>query len=110
MEERKEIVNPLVSIENESESGSGTQVLTRPESKTKTPSMYKVIVLNDDFTPMDFVVQVLKKFFRKTEEQATQIMLQVHNKGAGVAGVYSFEIAETKAFQVNEFSKRNTHP
>ena len=86
------------------------QTLTRPKSKTQRPSMYKVLLLNDDYTPMDFVIQVLKNFFRKDDKEATEIMLQVHNKGSGLAGVFSFEVAETKVFQVNNFSRKNKHP
>ena len=76
----------------------------------KTPRMYRVILLNDDFTPMDFVIFVLKKFFAKTEEQATAVMLDVHKKGAGVAGVYTLEVAEMKAMQVNQAARANQHP
>lgn len=78
--------------------------------KLDTPKMYKVILLNDDYTPMDFVVLVLRRFFAKTEEQATQVMLDVHKKGAGVAGVFSLEIAEMKVMQVNQFSQLNHYP
>ena len=92
------------------ETSGGTQTLVRPRPKVQTPFKYKVILLNDDFTPMDFVTHILQKFFRKKMEEATQIMLQVHHQGAGVAGVYSYEIAETKAFQVNEYSKAKKHP
>lgn len=74
------------------------------------PKMYRVILLNDDFTPMDFVILVLRRFFSKTEEQATQIMLDVHKKGAGVAGVFTLEIAEMKAMQVNQLSRSNQYP
>ncbi len=88
----------------------GVKTLTRPKEKIKKPSLYKVVLLNDDFTPMDFVILVIKKFFSKTEGQATQIMLDVHKKGAGICGVYSFEIAETKVHMVNSFSKNNKHP
>ena len=87
-----------------------TRVLIRPKEKTKTPSFYKVIILNDDFTPRDFVVHILQKFFRKNETQATQLMMDVHNKGSGIAGVFTFEIAETKAFQVNDYSRQQGHP
>jgi ATP-dependent Clp protease adaptor protein ClpS len=90
--------------------GSGTRTLVRPQSQTKTPSFYKVVILNDDFTPRDYVIHVLQKFFRKNEQEATQLMLQVHHKGSGVAGVFTFEIAETKAFQVNEYSKQHKYP
>lgn len=78
--------------------------------KLDSPKMYKVILLNDDYTPMDFVVLVLRRFFAKTEEQATEIMLDVHKKGAGVAGVYSLEIAEMKVMQVNQFAQLNQYP
>lgn len=74
------------------------------------PRLYKVIIVNDDYTPMDFVVLVLRRFFNKTEEQATQIMLDVHQKGSGVAGVYTLENAEMKAMQVNQFARHNQHP
>jgi ATP-dependent Clp protease adaptor protein ClpS len=78
--------------------------------KVETPKMYKVILLNDDYTPMDFVTLVLRRYFAKDEEQANKIMLDVHKKGAGVAGVYTLEIAEMKAMQVNQFSRQNQHP
>lgn len=78
--------------------------------KLDSPKMYKVILLNDDYTPMDFVVLVLRRFFAKTEEQATQIMLDVHKKGAGIAGIYSLEIAEMKVMQVNQFAQLNQYP
>lgn len=94
--------NYPASPENE----SGVAILP----KLNTPKMYKVILLNDDFTPMDFVVHVLRRFFGKTEEQATEIMLDVHKKGAGVAGIYSLEIAEMKVMQVNHFAQMNQHP
>ncbi len=86
------------------------QTLTKYRPKVKRPSLYKVILLNDDFTPQDFVVFVLRKFFHKTEDEAVKIMLQVHHQGAGVAGVYSFEVAETKVYLVNEFSRSKQHP
>lgn len=78
--------------------------------KVKKPSLYKVILLNDDFTPMDFVIYILKSFFNKTDDQAHDIMMQVHKDGAGVAGVYSYEIAEMKSAQVNITAKENKHP
>jgi ATP-dependent Clp protease adaptor protein ClpS len=76
----------------------------------KPPKMYKVILLNDDYTPMDFVVEVLESFFRMNREQATQVMMNVHVKGAGVCGVFSRDIAETKVEQVNEYARNNQHP
>ena len=85
-------------------------VVTRTRPKAKRPPLYKVLLLNDDFTPMDFVITVLKKFFAKNDAQATEIMLQVHSAGAGLAGIYTFEVAETKAHAVTEFSRRHSHP
>ena len=96
--------------DDERDKMSGTQTLARPESKTKKPLMYKVVVLNDDFTPREFVVHILIRFFSKNETEATQLMMQVHNKGRGVAGVFSFEIAETKTYQVNSYAKQNQYP
>ena len=78
--------------------------------KVDTPKMFKVMILNDDFTPMDFVVLVLRRFFNKSEEEATKVMLDVHQKGSGVAGVYTLENAEMKVMQVNQFARMNQHP
>ena len=78
--------------------------------KTKKPSMYKVVMLNDDYTPMEFVVMVLQKFFRKSQEEATKIMLHVHQRGVGICGVYTLEVAETKACQVMDLARKNQHP
>jgi ATP-dependent Clp protease adaptor protein ClpS len=88
----------------------GTGVITRTKTKTKKPSMYKVLLLNDDYTPMEFVVHVLQVFFNKGAEDATRIMLHVHQKGVGVCGVYTYEVAETKVTQVMDFSKKHGHP
>ncbi len=90
--------------------GTGTGILTRPDTKTKKPSMYKVLLLNDDFTPMEFVVHILQRFFRMTVEQATEVMLHVHQKGVGVCGVFTYEVAETKVNQVLSFAKQHEHP
>ena len=78
--------------------------------KLKRPPLYKVLLLNDDYTPMEFVVQVLETFFRMSREKATQIMLHVHTRGVGVCGVFTRDIAETKVSQVNEYSRRHQHP
>lgn len=78
--------------------------------RPKPPSMYKVILLNDDYTPMEFVVEVIQRFFSKTREQATQIMLKVHTEGVGVCGVYPHEIAETKVNQVLGYAREYQHP
>jgi ATP-dependent Clp protease adaptor protein ClpS len=76
----------------------------------KRPSMYKVVLLNDDYTPMDFVVEILEGFFSMNREQAVKVMLQVHNQGKGICGVYTRDIAETKAAQVNQYARENQHP
>ena len=78
--------------------------------KLKQPQLYKVILLNDDYTPMEFVVQILEYFFGMSREKATQVMLHVHTRGKGVCGVYTHEIAETKVVQVNDFSRSHQHP
>ena len=85
-------------------------VLTETKPKTQRPPMYKVLLLNDDYTPMEFVVYVLERFFGITHSQAVEIMLTVHKKGVAVVGVFSFEIAETKVAQVMDFARRNQHP
>ena len=90
--------------------GNQTGVAIKARPKTKKPSMYKVLMLNDDYTPMEFVVHVLEKYFSKTRQEATDIMLQVHRRGVGVCGVFTYEIAETKVNQVTEFARRNQHP
>ncbi len=90
--------------------GSGTGVLTETRPKTKKPSMYKVLLLNDDYTPMEFVVHVLQHFFRLSIEDATRVMLQVHHKGVGVCGVFTYEVAETKVTTVTDFARKNEHP
>jgi ATP-dependent Clp protease adaptor protein ClpS len=79
-------------------------------SRVETPKLYRVLLLNDDFTPMDFVVLVLRRFFGKSEEQASAIMLDVHKKGAGTAGVFSLEVAEMKVMQVNQFARIEKYP
>ncbi|HIJ84053.1 MAG TPA: ATP-dependent Clp protease adapter ClpS [Magnetococcales bacterium] len=80
------------------------------KSSTQEPFLYKVVLLNDDFTPMDFVVEIIMKYFRKSVEEATRIMLNVHEKGRGICGVYPREIAETKVLEVNSHSRREGHP
>jgi ATP-dependent Clp protease adaptor protein ClpS len=90
--------------------GNASGVAVQTRTKTKRPSMYKVLMLNDDYTPMEFVVHVLERFFSKSREEATQVMLHVHRRGVGVCGVYTYEVAETKVNQVTEFARRNQHP
>lgn len=96
--------------DDSSKPGQGTQTLVRPKPEVQEPSMYKVVLLNDDFTPMDFVVHILQKFFSKSTEEATTIMLQVHQVGNGIAGVFTHEIAETKVYVVNDYARKNKHP
>lgn len=91
--------------------GRGEAVLAaRPRTATKKPSLYKVFLLNDDFTPMDFVVQVLEGFFQKTHEEAVRIMLQVHRRGVGLCGVYTLDVAETRVAQVMDAARAARHP
>jgi ATP-dependent Clp protease adaptor protein ClpS len=92
--------------DGEGQVGLATRTRTRP----KKPSQYKVLMLNDDYTPMEFVVMVLKRFFRMDLEQATRVMLHVHQKGVGVCGVYPYEVAETKVNQVMDCARENQHP
>ena len=87
-----------------------TDLVTKTRPKTKKPSLYKVLLLNDDYTPMEFVVHVLERFFNKGRQEATRIMLHVHHKGVGVCGVYTFEVAETKVTQVMDFAQKHQHP
>jgi ATP-dependent Clp protease adaptor protein ClpS len=87
-----------------------TGVVTKTRPKTKRPSLYKVLLLNDDYTPMEFVVYVLERFFNKQREEATRIMLHVHQKGVGICGVYTYEVAETKVTQVMNFARQHQHP
>lgn len=85
-------------------------IATRTRARPKKPSMFKVLMLNDDYTPMEFVVMVLKRFFHMDMEQATRVMLHVHQRGVGVCGIFPYEIAETKVNQVMDFARQNQHP
>lgn len=85
-------------------------VATKTRAKPKKPSQFKVLLLNDDYTPMEFVVVVLKRFFQMDMDQATRVMLHVHQKGVGVCGIFTYEVAETKVNQVMDFAKQNQHP
>lgn len=95
---------------NENDESDRTGIVTKTRPKTKRPSLYKVLLLNDDYTPMEFVVHVLQRYFNKPREEAERIMLHVHQKGVGVCGVYTFEVAETKVTQVMDFARANHHP
>lgn len=88
----------------------GTQVITKTRVDVKRPSLYRVLLLNDDYTPMEFVIHVLEQFFNKNREQSTRIMLHVHNHGVGECGVFTFEVAETKVSQVMDYAKEHHHP
>ena len=90
--------------------GTGVGIATRTREKTKKPTPYRVLMLNDDYTPMEFVVLCLQRFFRMSMEDATRVMLHVHQKGVGVCGVFSYEVAETKVTQVTDFARANQHP
>ena len=90
--------------------GPGTAVITKTKPQTKRPSMYRVLILNDDYTPMEFVVHVLERFFGKDNEAATRIMLHVHHHGIGECGIYTYEVAETKVTQVMDFARKHQHP
>ena len=90
--------------------GSESGLLTKTRTRTQRPPLYKVLLLNDDYTPMEFVVHVLERFFGTNHQQAIEIMLTVHRKGLAVVGVFSFEIAETKVTQVMDYARRNQHP
>jgi ATP-dependent Clp protease adaptor protein ClpS len=87
-----------------------TDVIVKTRPKTKTPSMYKVLMLNDDYTPMEFVVLVLEKFFGKNRSEATRIMLHVHQRGVGMCGVFTYEVAESKVSSVVDYARRHQHP
>ena len=90
--------------------GPTTGVVVDTKPKTKKPSMYKVLMLNDDYTPMEFVVHVLERFFGKQREEATTIMLHVHRRGVGICGIFTYEVAETKVTQVVDYARKNEHP
>lgn len=87
-----------------------TGLLLKPRPKTKKPSMYKVLLLNDDYTPMEFVVHILERFFNKNRQEATDIMLHVHRRGVGICGIFTYEIAESKVAQVMDFARANEQP
>ena len=95
---------------NDGGNGSGTAVITRTRTQTRRPNMYRVLLLNDDYTPMEFVVAVLRRYFNKGPEEATRIMLHVHHHGVGECGVFTYEIAETKVTQVMDYARKHQHP
>ena len=109
------ITSPQVQMARETDgndvgNGSDAGIAVRTKPKTKKPAMYQVIMLNDDYTPMEFVILVLERFFSKSSEEATQIMMHVHQKGVGVCGVFTFEVAEMKVQQVMDLARQHQHP
>ena len=116
---RQKIINdigvknmPLITMSEDKSSTDDVEgnIKLAVKPKTKTPPLYRVLMMNDDYTPMEFVIEVLEKFFGKRQDEATQIMLHVHQKGIGVCGVYTYEIAETKAVQVTNYARKYEHP
>lgn len=102
--------SPTLMSDTPNGPGDDASILTKTRIKTERPPMYKVMLLNDDYTPMEFVVHVLERFFGLTHAQSFEIMLTVHKKGLAVVGVFSFEVAETKVAQVMDFARRHQHP
>ena len=103
--------DPIAMAERrDDDEGTGLGIATRTRTRTKRPTPYRVLMLNDDYTPMEFVVLCLQRFFRMSIEEATRVMLHVHQKGVGVCGVFTYEVAETKVTQVMDFARQNQHP
>lgn len=108
-------LQPIRAADDDDHDGGGkgdpnTSVVIKARPKVKKPSMYKVLMLNDDYTPMEFVVHVLERFFGKSGDEATKIMLHVHQKGVGICGVYTYEVAETKVTQTMDLARKHQHP
>ena len=103
-------LSPRMMSDREDKRDGETSVIPKTRPKTQRPPLYKVLLLNDDYTPMEFVVHVLERFFGMSHAQAFEIMLTVHKKGLAVVGVFSFEVAETKVAQVMDFARRHQHP
>jgi ATP-dependent Clp protease adaptor protein ClpS len=101
---------PRPEKENGGDNDRQAGVMLKTRAKTRKPAMYKVLLLNDDFTPMEFVIHVLERFFSKTKDEATEIMLHVHRRGVGLCGVFTYEVAETKVMQVMDFARANEQP
>lgn len=101
---------PLTMTDRKDGNDPDASVITKTRTRTQRPPLYKVLLLNDDYTPMEFVVHILERFFGMTHSQAFEVMLTVHKKGLAVVGVFSFEVAETKVAQVMDFARRHQHP
>ncbi len=110
MSDDKQILMAAPPDDDHAAGRPGIGVMTRSRTRPKKPAMFRVLLLNDDFTPMDFVVLVLEKFFSKNRQEATEIMLHVHRRGVGICGVYTYEVAETKVNLVMDFARKNEHP
>jgi ATP-dependent Clp protease adaptor protein ClpS len=109
------LTHPIVMNDEDSEGGgpgrgAGVGIATKTRAKTAKPALYKVLMLNDDYTPMEFVVLTLQRFFKMTIEDATRVMLHVHQRGVGVCGIFTYEVAETKVNQVIDFAREHQHP
>jgi ATP-dependent Clp protease adaptor protein ClpS len=109
-ETRENVRTEMSDIEKRGDEGPTTGTVVKAKPKTKKPSMYKVLMLNDDYTPMEFVVHILERFFSKNRDEATRIMLHVHRRGVGICGVYTYEVAESKVTQVMDFARQHQHP
>ena len=107
---REDVMSDDKKDDRDRDNGTGTGIIAKTRPKTKKPSLFKVLLLNDDYTPMEFVILVLQHFFNKRQDEATRIMLHVHQKGVGICGVYTYEVAETKVAQVMNFSRQHEHP
>jgi ATP-dependent Clp protease adaptor protein ClpS len=107
-------LHPVQMTDDDDPDGGGrngqTGIATKTRTRTQKPKMYKVLLLNDDYTPMEFVVHVLQRFFRLSVEEATRVMLHVHQRGVGVCGIFTYEVAETKVTQVIDFARQHQHP
>jgi ATP-dependent Clp protease adaptor protein ClpS len=110
VETRLHVRTEMSGIEKRGDEGPTTGTVVKAKPKTKKPSMYKVLMLNDDYTPMEFVVHILERFFSKTRDEATRIMLHVHRRGVGICGVFTYEVAESKVTQVMDFARQHQHP
>ncbi len=107
----KQHPNWLMAEDGDRDNGDNqTGTITKTRQKTKKPDLYKVLLLNDDYTPMEFVIYILERVFNKRQEDATRIMLHVHQNGVGVCGVFTYEVAETKVTQVMDFARQHEHP
>lgn len=101
---------PKPPIPSDPDQNPDSGLLLKARPKTRKPALYKVLLLNDDYTPMEFVIHILERFFNKNQQEATDIMLHVHRRGVGVCGIYTYEIAETKVTQVMDYARANEHP